>query len=174
MGYTTVEINGRKVILDENGKPCKSCNSLRDFQMMGMAGMGGAVATPPASNSVQQAPPEAARDPPDSWELGNHTWTFLHSMAAKYPNNPTEPQKQDMSTFISLFSRFYPCEPCAEDFQEYIKEKKPKVDSKESLSLWFCDAHNAVNEKLGKPIFDCKYWAARWKDGWEEFKRSQK
>ena len=51
-------------------------------------------------------------------ELGRHSWSFLHTMAAYYPEKPTVDQQKDMKTFMSLFSKFYPCEDCAKDFQE--------------------------------------------------------
>ena len=39
-------------------------------------------------------------------------------MAAYYPEKPTSDQQNDMKKFMSLFSKFYPCEDCAVDFQE--------------------------------------------------------
>lgn len=56
--------------------------------------------------------------PLDKDELGNKSWGLLHTMAAKYPENPTDEQKCNMKKFFFLFSKFYPCEHCAADFQE--------------------------------------------------------
>lgn len=177
MPYTATVVNGQKIILDENGKPCKSCNSLKDFQMAGMA-MGMKAPAKPAAAAAAAAtasmPNSFKQEPIDSWQLGNHTWNFLHTMAAKYPQNPSEETKQEMRSFISSFAKFYPCEPCAEDFRDWIKTNEPNVESRNALSFWFCDAHNAVSTKLGKPTFDCKYWMARWKDGWDDFKKASR
>jgi hypothetical protein len=48
--------------------------------------------------------------PPDILELGRATWTLLHSVAAYYPDQPTERQQQQMRGFVEGFGEFYPCE----------------------------------------------------------------
>ena len=103
--------------------------------------------------------------PPDSSELGRSTWTFLHSMAAYYPETPSQQDKADMAGFIKSLARFYPCWYCAEHFSQYISATPPLLDSNSDLSLWFCDAHNEVNQRLGKKQFDCSTVLERWKYG---------
>lgn len=51
----------------------------------------------------------------DKDELGKSTWNLLHTMAAVYPENPTEAQKKDIKKFFNVLSRTYPCDICAED-----------------------------------------------------------
>lgn len=122
--------------------------------------------------------------PLDKDELGNKSWAVLHTMAAKYPEKPTSIQQCDMKTFFNIFSKFYPCEHCAEDFMKelvhtlinipqfiikFVRRLKidpPKVESQEALSQWLCRMHNKVNVKVGKEIFDCKKINERWRDGW--------
>jgi FAD-linked sulfhydryl oxidase len=106
--------------------------------------------------------------PPDVEELGRSTWTLLHSIAATYPDKPTVSQQQHLSQFISSFSYLYPCFYCADDFRDYISKEKVKVTNRDEFGKWLCDAHNAVNVKLGKPKFDCNLWKERWKDGWKD------
>lgn len=160
------------VVLDEDGNPCRTCNSLTDFQQVVS---GRDPSTPFLNMSAKDTAPKGFRDePPDGHQLGRNTWTLLHSVAAYYPVKPSLTQKEEMTQFLKTFSHFFPCKPCARDFEDYLDENKPKVEDREALSLWMCDAHNAVNTKLGKPTFDCQLWRSRWRDGWEEFLNFQK
>jgi len=106
--------------------------------------------------------------PPDRLELGSATWTFLHSLAAYYPDNPTQQHKQDAVNIINGLSRLYPCAPCAEDLREDIPNNPPQVSNSKEFSEWMCRLHNRVNVKLGKPEFDCSKVFLRWKYGWED------
>ena len=56
--------------------------------------------------------------PLDRDELGRNTWGFLHTMAAYYPEKPSEKQQKEARDFFTLFSHFYPCEICAQDLQK--------------------------------------------------------
>lgn len=103
--------------------------------------------------------------PPDSGQLGRAGWTFLHTMAAYYPDNPTTTQQSEMKGFLTGLSKFYPCHYCADHLQEEMKVRPPPVQSRTLLSRWFCDVHNEVNERLGKPKFDCDKVDERWRDG---------
>ncbi|KAG0683351.1 hypothetical protein C6P40_003761 [Pichia californica] len=164
---------GRKIVYDENGKPCRACNTLLDFQMVSnkkstttngntastsIGAALGAVATTETANPSKDCPPDVE-------ELGRSTWTLLHSVAATYPDKPTQKQQENLSQFMNSFSNLYPCFHCAEDFREYMKKDKIKVTNRDEFGKWLCNAHNSVNVKLGKPKFDCNLWKERWKDG---------
>jgi len=41
------------------------------------------------------------------------------------------------------------------------------VRGRATLGRWLCDAHNDVNAKLGKKLFDCSKWEERWRTGGE-------
>ncbi|KAJ1976090.1 Flavin-linked sulfhydryl oxidase of the mitochondrial IMS [Dimargaris xerosporica] len=103
--------------------------------------------------------------PPDSEALGRSTWTFLHTMAAYYPNQPTVSQQQGMQTFLRQFAQVYPCGHCASHLRGEMKTDPPRVSSRADLSQWMCETHNRVNELLGKKIFDCSKVDERWRDG---------
>ena len=88
-------------------------------------------------------------------DLGRSTWKFLHTMMARFPENPTPQQSEDLRKFIHLFSLLYPCGDCASHFQQLLKEWPPQVGSRHNAEMWLCNAHNVVNKRLKKPHFDC-------------------
>ena len=57
---------------------------------------------------------------------------------------------------METLAEFYPCTWCASDFQESIQKSPVRATSRNDLCLWLCDQHNQVNQKLGKPLFECK------------------
>eukprot|EP00948_MAST-09A_sp_MAST-9A-sp1_P001915 g1915.t1 len=90
--------------------------------------------------------------------LGRHTWFFLHSIAAKYPDNPTDYDKQTIRWFIAALGQHYPCKLCRGHLQQQLRDPDlgpVQVDNRKALSVWMCNLHNMVNRDIGKPEFDC-------------------
>lgn len=58
-------------------------------------------------------------------ELGRATWTFLHTLAAQFPDNPTRQQKKDVKELMAILSRMYPCKECADHFKEVLRYNIP-------------------------------------------------
>lgn len=153
---------------------CRSCTSKSEFSAW--AAQAKAMKAPNATAK----PLTTARDtlttkatatddcPADVETLGRNSWTLLHSIAATYPASPSAAQKDDVVGFVKLFSRLYPCWVCAEDFQAYIRKDPVKAGSRGEFGTWLCNAHNDVNKKLGKPVFDCSKWEERWRTGWKD------
>lgn len=138
----------------------------------GAMSMAGAAAALQSTNtktntsvSVNAEEKTAAECPPDSEALGRATWTFLHTMAAYYPDEPTGEQQEEMRSFITLFSKFYPCAPCAAHLREELAQQTPVTSSRGGFARWLCQMHNRVNERLEKPAFDCSTLDDRWRDG---------
>ena len=95
-------------------------------------------------------------------EIGRATWTFLHTLAAQYPEKPTFSQKKDVKNLIDILTRMYPCGECADHFKEVVAAHPPNVASRKDFSMWMCRVHNVVNRSLGKPVFNCEYVLSRW------------
>ncbi|XP_057426859.1 FAD-linked sulfhydryl oxidase ERV1-like isoform X2 [Lotus japonicus] len=95
-------------------------------------------------------------------ELGRATWTFLHTLAAQYPDNPTRQQKKDVKELVQILSRLYPCKECADHFKEVLRANPVQAESHAQFSHWLCHVHNVVNRSLGKPVFPCERVDARW------------
>lgn len=103
--------------------------------------------------------PSATTGQTRSWrdELGAHTWFFLHTLAAKYPENPCEADKAAMRWQVASLAQLYPCTLCrAHIRRKLLHDIEPvNVTDRATLSSWFCRLHNLVNADLGKPIHDC-------------------
>ncbi|ORY60883.1 Erv1/Alr family protein [Pseudomassariella vexata] len=166
------------VVLGKDGKPCRTCSSGAAFAAFASqakstlksgAFPGALVGAAVSSSSL---PPPAytppADCPPDVAVLGRSTWTLLHSIAATYPTTPSQQEQKELKTFMGLFSRLYPCWVCAEDFQGYMAKEQIRVGSRDEFGKWLCEAHNAVNVKVGKKTFDCARWEERWRTGWKD------
>ncbi|KLO06647.1 sulfhydryl oxidase [Schizopora paradoxa] len=118
------------------------------------------------STARPDEPPEGC--PPDVEQLGRATWTFLHTTAAYFPENPTPIQRTRMLGLLMALPVLYPCSYCAQHLGERINAHPPDLrGGRVSLSRWLCERHNEVNERLGKPLFNCsiKSTDERWKDG---------
>ncbi|CAL5222532.1 g4907 [Coccomyxa viridis] len=63
---------------------------------------------------------------------------------------------------VSLMTRIYPCGECAEHFASIVRDHAPTTETGPQLRQWMCKAHNAVNQSLGKPQFNCQFVDARW------------
>lgn len=161
----------------------QACNSLKAFGAVASsskttkkkaptaaaaAGAGAAVGSAGVAASTQEDDPYKAC-PPDVEQLGRHTWTFLHTTAAYYPEEPSEQHKKNASALFNALPSLYPCSFCADELgKEMQRVGPPDVSSRASLSNWLCNIHNEVNERLGKRQFDCSKVLKRWKEGWDD------
>lgn len=64
--------------------------------------------------------------PLDRSEVGHSTWNFLHSLAANYPDHPSDEQKGHARSLFHAIAILYPCPTCAKDFQENITQSPPR------------------------------------------------
>lgn len=155
----------KAVVLGPDGKPCRACNTKLAFG----AAMRQTQTAPKPARSVPQDP-----CPADVEELGRSTWTFLHSAAAYYPDEPLPEQRDAMLAVLTALPHVYPCSVCAAELKdEYAREqgqastKETAVASGDSLRRWLCGLHNGVNARLDKPLWDCSD-AKRLRHRWYE------
>ncbi|KIJ55619.1 hypothetical protein M422DRAFT_151546 [Sphaerobolus stellatus SS14] len=180
------------MVLGPDGKPCKICTAFRNWkpprtqaQVQGQSPASASTSNPsPSSKSAASSisafsafataviqprtPGEDTRPaycPPDVEQLGRATWTFLHTTAAYYPDRPDPNQQLRMRSLLTSLPTLYPCGHCASHLGEMMKKSPPDVSGRTALSLWLCQTHNEVNERLGKQKFDCAKVDERWKDG---------
>ncbi|KAK4876592.1 hypothetical protein RN001_009098 [Aquatica leii] len=148
---------------------CRSCSSFSDYFKATKQKLKHDSKNEEISNLVDNQLPERPMRPDcplDKDQLGTSTWGLLHTMAAKYPVKPTKEDKEGMKQFFNLLGKFYPCEPCAHDLRNDLKDDPPRLNNQQEFSHWLCQLHNKVNLKLDKPEFDCSKVNERWRDGW--------
>ncbi|KAI9337063.1 hypothetical protein DFJ73DRAFT_646609 [Zopfochytrium polystomum] len=152
---------------DEKKPPCRVCDSFKSYSAAESSKERKAFKQQQQKKKENEgaAPYTPFPCPPDSQKLGRSTWTFLHTMAAYYPEKPTKDEQTTAATFFRTFAQLYPCSYCAQHMREDFKTSPPVVTSNKDMSLWLCNLHNKVNEKLGKPTFDCSKVFERWRDG---------
>lgn len=91
------------------------------------------------------------RGPPTKQELGQSSWTLLHTMAANFPDVPTARQRARVENFLRGLGDLYPCPICAAHFRGHLADHPVQTGSREALSLWLCEAHNEVSRTLDRP-----------------------
>lgn len=155
---TRAKTDGRAVAdLFRTTDDCRVCGDVQDIarrvRRQALAQWG----RPPAD------PYEPLPPPPTGESLGAATWTFLHTLAAYYPDTPSPAQQDQVRQLLQLLAVLYPCHICAEHLGEELQVLPPATASRRVLSLWMCQLHNLVNVRLGKPEFDCRKALRRWR-----------
>lgn len=116
-----------------------------------------ATATPGAGEMADALP---TFNNTGSWReiIGRRTWFFLHTYAAKFPDEPTEADKASMHGLLASLGQNYPCPICRTHLQSKLMSSElgpVNAESRTSLALWLCKLHNMVNTDLKKPIHPC-------------------
>jgi len=95
--------------------------------------------------------------------LGHASWSLLHTMAALYPDAPSLAKQASMRAFLDALGELYPCAMCARHFRAYLRAHPlPSPLDGPALRQWLCEAHNDVNRRTDKPLFDCALIDQKW------------
>lgn len=106
---------------------------------------------------------------PSRWTqfFGPSTWRALHAITFTFPENPTDKDKQEYLDFVQALSKVLPCPQCRSHMMDYIKNNPIDVSSQLAFSKWGVDFHNAVNQRIGKPVIPYENVRKRYA-GWTE------
>ncbi|CDJ64223.1 erv1-alr family domain-containing protein, conserved, putative [Eimeria necatrix] len=99
--------------------------------------------------------PDSLILPPSREQMGRASWKVLHAAAAQFPDKPSKLVQRTMLSWLLGFTLFYPCHVCRDAFIPIIQFNPPSIASQKDFVLWVCRVHNAVNEDLSLPIYDC-------------------
>lgn len=88
---------------------------------------------------------------------GPCSWKFLHTLSFAYPVKASRKRMKSMHTFLHAFAQCLPCNVCARHMASMLQERLPQSTSehlagRDSLTRFIVELHNAVNERLSKPI----------------------
>jgi hypothetical protein len=64
--------------------------------------------------------------PPDKRELGRATWTAFHTLAANFPEKPTDDDRKHAEAFVRSLTRLYPCKLCRDHFDRFVSVTPPE------------------------------------------------
>lgn len=85
-------------------------------------------------------------------------WMTLHSVSTMYPEAPTSAEQQLMATWLDMFRDTITCPSCRQHFGEMLATYKtvfPRfLQSRQEFALFVFRAHNTVNRRLNKPVYD--------------------
>jgi len=89
----------------------------------------------------------------DDWGPG--AWKFLHSVALKYPSNPSDDDKNNYFIFYDNLQNILPCPKCKENYKDHLQKfpLKESLENNVSLFKWTVDIHNEVNNLNNKKIY---------------------
>ena len=51
-------------------------------------------------------------DPETKKEVGRASWKYFHTLLARFPDEPSEEERQKLNMFIQLYAELYPCGEC--------------------------------------------------------------
>ncbi|KAH7298248.1 hypothetical protein KP509_25G033600 [Ceratopteris richardii] len=74
-------------------------------------------------------------------------WLLFHAISVRVEDRLSSAAFRTICSFVD---NFFTCKECREHFLEFCSSAKMKVSSRRQLVLWLWNAHNEVNERVGK------------------------
>lgn len=67
---------------------------------------------------------EESDDKGAAWrkKLGQYTWFYLHTVAAKYPEYPSDVDMRTIRNMIASLAQHYPCKKCRQHLREKLQD----------------------------------------------------
>jgi hypothetical protein len=90
-----------------------------------------------------------------SMRWGRHAWMTLHTFAHTYPEVADPDRRREMREFLVLFAKNIPCPKCRLHFEEFLRDRldDASLEGRRGLVEFMNDAHNSVNERLGRHVW---------------------
>lgn len=93
-----------------------------------------------------------------SRSFNNYYWFFLHYLAANYPNDPSDLDRDESMKIAAFLTgpKSGTCARCRADVIEYIRANPLEQHnaSRTAFFKYFVDLHNSVNIRLNKPVME--------------------
>lgn len=103
---------------------------------------------------------------------GRALWLELHGFAEQYAESPTEDDVSHarywMANWRERIPRFGGC-TCREDWARLEANYPPQYGSREAFVTWSIISHDAVNRRIGKPLFNAELFNAAVANGFNVF-----
>ena len=105
--------------------------------------------TPASSTPASSTPASPA--PKSVW--GPRGWRWLHNLAISFPRRPTTVDRHVAARRVYEFIGRLPCQECRKHSSAYLDSYPPDLTDTHTFQVWVWSFHNAVNRRLGKPLF---------------------
>jgi hypothetical protein len=85
-------------------------------------------------------------------------WLTLHSTACAYPESPMSAEKTLMNSWLDMFRDTITCPSCRDHFTKLLASYRAQfpnmLQSRHEFVMFTFRAHNAVNRRLKKPVYN--------------------
>lgn len=108
----------------------------------------------------------APRDPsPPCPPWCRPAWAALHRAAIRCPDEPSAAEARTLAAGLRAFLAALPCADCRAHATAYAARVPPPCgDGSAALQSWVWEFHNAVNQRLRKPLVPFEDYCALYAD----------